>query len=128
MLRTAARSMAASKGIRDVDDLALRMMLETVTALRMFVNDEVNELQFAISAVAENMLRPGNHHLLLFIRNTLYYCRYYCSDNLHNLSDPTESSTTSIGLASVRWQATRGAAHEARVEGGGGVSLGTEVA
>ena len=60
MLRTAARSMAASKGIRDVDDLALRMMLETVTALRMFVNDEVNELQFAISAVAENMLRPGN--------------------------------------------------------------------
>ena len=59
MLRTAARSMAASKGIRDVDDLALRMMLETVTALRMFVNDEVNELQFAISAVAENMLRPG---------------------------------------------------------------------
>ena len=51
--------MAARKGIHDVDDLALRMMLETVTALRMFVNDEVNELQFAISAVAENMLRPG---------------------------------------------------------------------
>ena len=59
MLRNAARSMAARKGIHDVDDLALRMMLETVTALRMFVNDEVNELQFAISAVAENMLRPG---------------------------------------------------------------------
>ena len=51
--------MAANKGIKDEDGLALRMMLETVTALRMFVNDELNELQFAISAVAENMLKPG---------------------------------------------------------------------
>jgi len=59
VLRTAARSMAASKGIRDVDALALRMMQDTVTALRIFVNDEINELQFAISAVAQNMLRPG---------------------------------------------------------------------
>ena len=69
MLRNAARSMAARKGIHDVDDLALRMMLETVTALRMFVNDEVNELQFAISAVAENMLRPGRRHQSLISQN-----------------------------------------------------------
>ena len=65
MLRTAARSMAAKKGIQDEDGLALRMMLETVTALRMFVNDELNELQFAISAVAENMLKPGKRSIVL---------------------------------------------------------------
>ena len=64
MLRTAARSMAASKGIRDVDALALRMMQDTVTALRIFVNDGINELQFTISAVAQNMLRPGKGSII----------------------------------------------------------------
>ena len=120
--------MAASKGIRDVDDLALRMMLETVTALRMFVNDEVNELQFAISAVAENMLRPGKQtifcssfgtpctiDIIVQTTCTIYLIRLRAAKHL-------------ILMASVRWQATRGAAHEARVEGGGGVPLGAEVA
>ena len=67
--------MAAKKGIQDEDGLALRMMLETVTALRMFVNDELNELQFAISAVAENMLKPGKRSIVLLssVCKTFYY-------------------------------------------------------
>ena len=90
VLRTAARSMAASKGIRDVDALALRMMQDTVTALRIFVNDEINELQFAISAVAQNMLRPGKGSVILNskLRKTAVEC--------------TNSSTFFVQLANIR--------------------------
>jgi 16S rRNA C1402 N4-methylase RsmH len=58
VLTSAARSMSAKTGL-DESDLALSMMRETVTALRMFVNDEINELDFAIRAIAENVLKPG---------------------------------------------------------------------
>jgi hypothetical protein len=36
------------------------MMEATVTALRRFVNDEINELDFAIRGVALPYLKPGD--------------------------------------------------------------------
>ncbi len=70
VLCTAARKMLAAEGGADhigglrESDLALRMMLETVTALRMFVNDEINELDFAFRAVAEGFLKKDTGVLL----------------------------------------------------------------
>jgi len=39
-------------------DLSKRMMREVLTALRLFVNDSPNQLNFAINTVAKNFLRP----------------------------------------------------------------------
>lgn len=50
------------------DALAYAMLEQTVTALRMFVNDELNELEFALRVVAENLLKPGG--ILLAIVHT----------------------------------------------------------
>ena len=36
------------------------MMEQTVTALRRFVNDEINELHFAVRGVAAPYLKPGS--------------------------------------------------------------------
>ncbi len=45
------------------------MLADAHRALRIFVNDELNELHFAISVVAENFLRPGSGVLALVTRS-----------------------------------------------------------
>ena len=58
VLNSAARSFAKSDDVADMR-LVQEMMLGTITALRMFVNDEINQLDFGINNVATNYVAPG---------------------------------------------------------------------
>ena len=58
---TAAHNYCSKTSLDRVDERDVRreMMEATVTALRRFVNDEINELDFAIRGVALPYLKPG---------------------------------------------------------------------
>ena len=44
-------------------------LLKTVTALRMFVNDELNQLDFAIREIATRFLKPEVGTLAVIVHN-----------------------------------------------------------
>ena len=47
------------------EDLALQMTKEVIGALRRFLNDEVNKLEFALSVIGEHFLKPETGKVLL---------------------------------------------------------------
>ncbi len=59
------------RGGEDVDTLARRLLADTHRALRTFVNDEYNELHFALKVVAENFLKPRTGVLILITRSPM---------------------------------------------------------
>eukprot|EP00095_Tigriopus_kingsejongensis_P006883 maker-scaffold125_size330479-snap-gene-0.9 protein:Tk06883 transcript:maker-scaffold125_size330479-snap-gene-0.9-mRNA-1 annotation:"s-adenosyl-l-methionine-dependent methyltransferase mett5d1" len=59
----------AEKTAQDPEDLLLRMVHQTLIALRAFVNDELHELEYGLRVVAENYLKPQG--LLFVISRTL---------------------------------------------------------
>ena len=48
------------------------LMDKTMTALRMFVNDELNELDFALRDVAAKFLNPDTVTLIDIIHTVIY--------------------------------------------------------
>ncbi len=68
--------------------LSTRMIGECLTALRRFVNDELNELHFAISVVAENFLKPNTGILLTILQEGPEVSLAY--DSLHRLLVPID--------------------------------------
>ena len=67
VIGTAARNFCskASNVACDERDVRREMMEQTVTALRRFVNDEINELDFAVRGVAAPHLKPGSGRLYI---------------------------------------------------------------
>lgn len=51
----------------DEREICLNMMRETLAALKIFVNNDVNELHFAISNVAKNFLKPKSGILITIV-------------------------------------------------------------
>ena len=51
------------------------LMDKTMTALRMFVNDELNELDFALRDVAAKFLNPDTGTLIAIIHTVIYLGR-----------------------------------------------------
>jgi 16S rRNA C1402 N4-methylase RsmH len=47
------------------------MLEQTLTSLRRFVNDEVNELDFAVRVVAAAFLKPGSGLLFAMVHSPL---------------------------------------------------------
>jgi hypothetical protein len=62
IIGTAAHNYCSKTSTDHVDERDVRreMMEATVTALRRFVNDEINELDFAIRGVALPYLKAGD--------------------------------------------------------------------
>ena len=49
------------------EEITRVLMSQTITALRMFVNDELNELNFALRRVAAEFLKPCNGTVIAII-------------------------------------------------------------
>ena len=53
--------------VTEEEEITRVLMSQTVTALRMFVNDELNELNFALRRVAAEFLKPCNGTVIAII-------------------------------------------------------------
>lgn len=68
ILESLAKNLA-QKTAREPDDMLVNLVYHTILALRKFINDELNEFEYALRVVAENYLKPGG--ILFVISNTL---------------------------------------------------------
>jgi len=64
---TPSNSKTGGTEVLDEKVIAKRMMRETLVALRMFVNNDINELQFAVNNVARNFLKPETGVLIAIV-------------------------------------------------------------
>ena len=51
------------------EELALQMTKEMVNGLRSFINDEYNELEYALNIIGEHFLKPGTGRVILISRD-----------------------------------------------------------
>ena len=63
VLKTAARTYCLDKDLDQEREMSSMMMKETLNALKLFVNNDVNELQFAVNQVAKKLLETSNRSL-----------------------------------------------------------------
>eukprot|EP00094_Tigriopus_californicus_P001025 TCALIF_00992-PA protein Name:"Similar to METTL15 Probable methyltransferase-like protein 15 (Bos taurus)" AED:0.07 eAED:0.07 QI:0/0/0/1/1/1/2/0/350 len=59
----------AKKTAREPEDMLVNLVFHTILALRKFINDELNEFEYALRVVAENYLKPNG--ILFVISSTM---------------------------------------------------------
>ena len=93
---TMSEDLENGNGVTEEEEITQVLMSQTVTALRMFVNDELNELNFALRRVAAEFLKPCTGTVIAIIHTVslMKLDRICCGDRKNGYGDAQPDSET----------------------------------